>query len=120
MPLYEKASCAYAADRFADAAEYARHALSEGAAGPLRAELSCLRGESLLRSGQPEPAARAFQAVASDLPVSPYVPQALFGLVQSRRQSGDLAGAEEARARLLREYGESPWARRLSATGGGR
>ena len=50
MPLYEKASRAYAADRFADAAEYARHALSQGAAGPLRAELQCLRGESLLRS----------------------------------------------------------------------
>jgi hypothetical protein len=40
------------------------------------------------------------------------VPQALFGLVESRTSAGDPAGAEEARARLLHDFGDSPWARR--------
>jgi hypothetical protein len=111
MPLYEKASKAYAADRFTDAAEYARNALAHGALGPMRAELQCLRGESLLRAGRPEPAARAFQAV-TEMPANPYVAQALFGLVQSRSAAGDPASAEVARAQLLRDFGDSPWARR--------
>ena len=60
--LYKKASRAYEHERFADAAEYARHAVFAGPQSPLRFELLCLRGESLLRAGQPLDAAQAFDA----------------------------------------------------------
>jgi len=112
MPLYGKASRAYAAGRFADAAEYARHALSHGAKAPLRAELLCLRGESLLRAGRPAEAAQAFQSVLAESDPNPYLPQSLFGLVRSFSLSGDPDNARQARDRLLREFAGSPWAQR--------
>jgi hypothetical protein len=112
MPLYERASRAYAADRFPEAAEYARNALAHGAVGPLRAELECLRGESLLRAGDSATAARAFEAVAFEMDGNAYVAQALFGLVQARMATGDPAGAAAARDRLLRDFADSPWAGR--------
>jgi hypothetical protein len=111
-PLYERASRAYAAGRFADAAEYARHALGQGAEGALRVELRCLRGESLLRAGDAAGAAEAFQGVLTAADHGAYGAQALFGLAQARAAAGDLEGARQARERLLREYADSPWARR--------
>jgi 6-pyruvoyl-tetrahydropterin synthase related domain len=119
MPMYEKASRAYAADQFADAAEYARHALGQGATSPLRAELLNLRGESLLRSGQGELAAQAFQDVLAEPQPNPYLPQALFGAMQARLASGDAENARVARERLLREFATSPWAHRALAEGAG-
>ena len=112
MPLYDSASRAYAAGRFAEAADYARHALARGAIAPLRAELLCLRGESLLRAGQPGLAAQAFQGVLAEGEPNPYVPQALFGVVQARTATGEGEAAGAARDRLLKEFAESPWARR--------
>ena len=112
MPLYESASRAYGAGRFADAAEYARHALEQGAQAPLRAELLCLRGESLLRASQARLAAQAFQDVLAQPGPNPYVAQALFGLMQARAADGDTENARAARDRLLRDFAGSPWASR--------
>jgi len=61
--LRDQAIRAQAARRFADAAEYAR----QGAAlaqGPARAQLLCLRGESLAQDGRPEEAQQAFRLAA--------------------------------------------------------
>jgi hypothetical protein len=110
-PLYERASRAYAAGKFADAAEYARHALPGAADSPLAPELQTLRGESLLRSGQPQAAAEAFQA-AVDVKESPYGAQALFGLAAAKAAAGDPEGARVARERLQRDHAQSPWAER--------
>ena len=112
MPLYESASRAYGAGRFADAAEYARHALDQGAQAPLRAELLCLRGESLLRASQARLAAQAFQDVLAQPGPNPYVAQALFGLMQARAADGDTEHARAARDQLLRDFAGSPWANR--------
>ena len=52
--LYEQASRAYGEERWAAAAEYARHAVALlPRTEPRRAELLCVRGEALLRSGRP-------------------------------------------------------------------
>jgi tetratricopeptide (TPR) repeat protein len=112
MPLYERASRAYGESRFAEAAEYARHALGQGAIVPLRAELLCLRGESLLRAGQAGLAAQAFEEVLAQPEPNPYVAQALFGLMQGRAADGDTEQAHAARDRLLRDFAASPWADR--------
>jgi outer membrane protein assembly factor BamD (BamD/ComL family) len=112
MPLYESASRAYEAGRFADAADYARHVLSQGAIGPLRAEVLCLRGESLLRAGQAHLAAQSFQDVLAQPEPNPYVAQALFGVMQARTADGDPDHARAARDQLLRDFATSPWARR--------
>src|SRR5262249_8113676 len=115
--LYEKASRAYAEERFDDAAEYARHALSGDADSPLRAELWCLRGESLLRTGRPAEAAEAFDVVVTRIPESPYVPQALFGRSLARDASGESGTAAADRRRLADEFADTPWAKRAAALG---
>jgi tetratricopeptide (TPR) repeat protein len=111
--LYELASRAYADDRFADAAEYARHGAARVRA-PLRDELLCLRGESLLRAAQPSLALDAFEILLRESPDSPYTAQALFSGASAREAAGDAAGARADRERLLEGYPETPWARRLS------
>ena len=97
LPLYEAASRAYAEDRFADAAEYARHALTRATGSSLRPELLCLRGESLLRSGQPRLAAEAFEAVVQEGP-GPYLPQALFGAARAYAAAGNRGKRPHPRA----------------------
>ena len=111
--LYKKASRAYEHERFADAAEYARHAVFAGPQSPLRFELLCLRGESLLRAGQPLDAAQAFEEVLQGPPNDPHVPQALFSAAAAREAAGDKSGALPHRQRLLKEFGRTPWAERL-------
>jgi hypothetical protein len=113
MPLYEAASRAYGEGRFADAAEYARHALSRaGEARALRHELLCLRGESLLLADEPALAAEAFDAVAREGTGS-YLAQALSGGARAHAAVGEETEARASRERLLRDHAESPWARRL-------
>jgi hypothetical protein len=111
LPLYESASRAYADARYADAAEYSRHALSRATGSSLRPELLCLRGESLLRAGHPRLAAEAFEAVVEDGP-GPYLPQALFGNSRAHAAAGKPGEAALARERLLRDHPDTPWARR--------
>jgi hypothetical protein len=110
--LYERASRAYAEERFADAAEYARHAITRSQA-PLRDELLCLRGESLLREGEAQAALDAFSTLLSDSPQTPYAAQALFSRARAREAVGDTAGAAEDRRRLRDEHPGTPWAGRL-------
>jgi TolA-binding protein len=110
--LYERASRAYAEDRFADAAEYARHAATLAGATPQRAELLCLRGESLLRAGEPRLAAEAFDAVLRESDDGPYVPQALFGSAAAHEAVGGTEHAADARARLQLRFPDNPWTRR--------
>jgi hypothetical protein len=111
--LYEKASKAYGEDRFEDAAEYARHAADLETSSSLRAELLCLRGESLLRAGHPREAAFAFQDVVDTAAGSPYLAQALFSGALAKEAMGDALGARVDRERLRRELPLTPWAKRL-------
>jgi hypothetical protein len=118
QPLYEKASRAYAEQRFPEAAEYARNALSRARDSPLRTELLCLRGESLLRAGEARLARDVFEAALREPQPGPYLPQALFGLSQAQAASGEASDAARTRSRLLREHPDTPWARRAASEGG--
>jgi 6-pyruvoyl-tetrahydropterin synthase related domain len=111
--LYERASKAFGEDRFEDAAEYARHALDLETSSSLRAELLCLRGESLLRAAHPREAAYAFQEVVDTAAGSPYLAQALFSGAAAKEAMGDALGARADRERLRREHPLTPWAKRL-------
>ena len=117
-PLYERASRAFAAERWEDAAEYARHALSFMAPGDSRrAELLCVRGEALLQAGHARDAAEAFTRVVEDEP-GPHRPQALFSGARAREATGDAEGAAAWRRELREGYPETPWAARLDPPGG--
>ena len=112
-PLYERASRAYAAERWEDAAEYARHAIALlPSPDPRRAELLCVRGEALLRAGQAREAVEPFKVVAEGEP-GPHRPQALFSGALALEAAGDAEGAVAFRRRLREESPETPWARRL-------
>ncbi|HEY7514850.1 MAG TPA: hypothetical protein VIC87_10250, partial [Vicinamibacteria bacterium] len=115
LALYERASKALGEDRFEDAAEYARHALDLETSSSLRAELLCLRGESLLRAGHPRDAAYAFEEVVQTAANSPYLAQALFSGAEAKEAIGDTLGAAADRLRLRRELPLTPWARRLAS-----
>jgi tetratricopeptide (TPR) repeat protein len=110
--LYERASRAYAGERYSDAAEYLRHAIPR-ASPDLRTELLCLRGESLLRSGLPAAAVPEFQRLLNEAPRGPHAAQALFGLALAEEASGLAAEAVQTRQRLRQEFPDTPWARRL-------
>ena len=114
--LYERATKAYGEDRFEDAAEYARHALDRESSSSLRAELLCLRGESLLRAGHPREAVIAFQEVVDTAATSPYLAQALFWGAKAKEATGDTLGAAADRQRLSRPAPHS-WAQRLKSEG---
>ena len=115
--LYERASRAYAEERYADAAEYARIALVRPPAGA-QGELLSLRGESLLAAGQPRAAAEAFETLLGAEPRSPYTAQALYGAARARAALGEAAAARAHRERLFREFADTPWAKRARADGG--
>jgi hypothetical protein len=112
-PLYERASRAYAAERWDDAAEYARDAAALlSSPDPRRAELLCVRGEALLRAGHAREAVESFTAVVEGAP-GPHRPQALHSGALARDAAGDAPGAAAWRRQLREEYPETPWARRL-------
>jgi hypothetical protein len=112
-PLYERASRAFAAERWEDAAEYARHAAALlPSSDPRRAELLCVRGEALLRAGHAREAVEPFTLVVEGEP-GPHRPQALHSGALAREASGDGEGAAAWRRRLREEHPETPWARRL-------
>ena len=114
--LYARASRAYAAERYADAAEYLRHAIPRANDPDLRPELLCLRGESLLRSGAPEAAAPEFERALDESPGGPHAAQALFGLALAQEASGRAAAAAETRLRLRRQFPDTPWVARLGGS----
>jgi hypothetical protein len=115
--LYERASRAYAAERWEDAAEYARRATSLlPPADARRAELRCVEGEALLRAGHPREAVEPFALVVED-GQGPHRPQALFSGARAREAAGDVEGAAAWRRQLRAEYPETPWARRLEPSG---
>jgi hypothetical protein len=64
--LQAKAEGAFAEARFADAAEYARHALSGSRGTPHLGAVMMLRAEALLRAQQPRLALEAFEAVLAE------------------------------------------------------
>jgi hypothetical protein len=109
--LREKALQAHREQRFADAAEYLRHALARGGGGDRRGELLCLRGESLLKAGQPRDALAPFELLRQEQPAGPLVPRALAGEALAWEALGDRAGVESARRRLLEEFPASEWAK---------
>ncbi len=111
--LSEDASKAFAADRFAEAADRAARALELGVPSEVRAELLCLHGESLLKEGQLQDAAKAFDALLQEAPGSPYAAQALYGAVRAKEGTGNVEAAALQRQRLETEFVETPWAARL-------
>jgi len=113
--LLARASRAYSAERFADAAEYARGALTCRPPAVLQTEILSLRGESLLRDARPTEAAEAFDAAI--LLGGPHTAQSLFGSYRAHSATGDQARALAARTRLLDEFPETPWAERVLAAG---
>ena len=109
--LYESASRAYAAERWEDAAEDARRALSLlPSADPRRTELLCVQGEALLHAGHAREAVEPFRLVVED-ELGPHRPQALHSGALAREAAGDTEGAAAWRRRLLEEYPETPWVR---------
>jgi hypothetical protein len=64
--LAARAQRAYDEQRFEDAAEYARHAVSASRGDKRLADVMMLRGEALLRAGQPRRAQEAFEAVLAE------------------------------------------------------
>jgi tetratricopeptide (TPR) repeat protein len=116
--LYERASRAYAGERFADAAEYARNALALHAPVPAPGELLSLRGEAAFAAGDARAAAEAFEALLGLDPRGPYAPQALFGAARARTALGERGPASGHRDRLLREFADTPWARRMRTESG--
>jgi hypothetical protein len=116
--LYERASRAYAAERWEDAAEYARHATALlPSPDPRRAELLCVRGEALLRAGHARAAVEPFTTVAEGEP-GPHQPQALYSGALALEAADDAGGAAAFRRRLREEHPETPWARRLEPVAG--
>ena len=110
--LYERASRAYAAERWEDAAEYARGAVSLiRAPEPRRAELLCLRGEALLRAGHAREATEPLREVVEGEPDA-HRPQALYSGAVALEAAGDAEGAAAFRRRLREEYPGTPWAMR--------
>jgi hypothetical protein len=110
--LYERASRAYAAEQWEEAAEYARHAVWVVPAGDSRrSELLCVRGEALLRAGHAREAVEAFTTVVED--GGAHLAQALHSGALAREASGDVEGAAAWRRRLAAEFPETPWARPL-------
>jgi tetratricopeptide (TPR) repeat protein len=111
--LYERASRAYTAERWADAAEYARRAVALlPSAEPRRAELLCVRGEALLRAGHSRQAVEPFTLVVEGAP-EPHRAQALYSGAVALEAAGDAGTAAAFRRRLREEYAGTPWARRL-------
>lgn len=112
--LYERASRAYAEGRHSDAAEYLRQAMPLSQDPALRSEMSCLRGESLLRSGRPSDAVPEFERTLQETPQGPHAAQALFGLGEALEGSGRGEEAAETRSRLRQQFPQTPWAARLA------
>jgi tetratricopeptide (TPR) repeat protein len=113
--LYERSSRAYAAERWEDAAEYARHAtVLFPPADPRRAELLCVLGEALLRAGHAREAVEPFTLVAGE--PGAHRAQALYSGALALEAAGQPDGAAAYRRRLREEFPETPWARRLGAS----
>lgn len=112
--LYERASRAYAEGRHGDAAEYLLHAIRRSQDPDLRAEMSCLRGESLLQGGRPAEAVPEFERALQELPDGPHAAQALFGLGEAQERSGRGPEAADTRDRLRQVFPQTPWAARLA------
>jgi hypothetical protein len=116
--LDERASQAYAEERWEDAAELARHAAALlPAPDPRRAGLLCVRGEALLRAGHAREAVEPFTLVVEGGP-GPHRPQALHSGALAREAAVDPEGASAWRRQLRAEYPETPWAQRLGPPSG--
>jgi len=111
--LYERASRAYAEERWEAAAEYARDAAAllpphDGRRG----ELLCLQGEALLRAGHAREAVEPFAFVVEE--TGPHRPQALYSGALAREGAGDPDGAREWRRTLREEHPATPWAEKVA------
>jgi 6-pyruvoyl-tetrahydropterin synthase related domain len=117
--LYEKASRAFADERFEDAAEFAREAVEQGADDEegIRSELGAVQGESLLRLGRPAEALPVFDHVFEDAPSGPHAAQALFGSATALEALGQADRARTQRERLLESFPGTPWAARAGSPG---
>ena len=95
-----------------------RHAAWLASGTPLRDELLCLRGESLLRAGQPAISRlEAFGTLLAGVSrTGPYAPQALFSGALAREKVGDARGLGSGASASADTIPETPWAQRLAAT----
>ncbi len=112
--LYERASRAYAEQRWEETAELARHGAElAGNGDPRRSELLCLGAEALARAGHAHEAAYTFTTLV-DEGGGPYRAQALYSGARAREASGDAAGAAAWRRELREAHARTPWAERLA------
>ena len=81
------------------------------------AEKEFLNAEHYMRREQYDPAILYYQFVVDLYPETEFAPQALLGLYRANMEIGYDDLAEEARARLLREYPQSGAAVELEANG---
>jgi hypothetical protein len=111
--LDERASRAFAEERWEAAAEYARHVIDLiGTEDVRRNELLCLRGEALLRAGHARLAVQAFAPVV-EAGSGAHRPQALYSGALAREAAGDAEGAAAWRRSLRADHPRTPWAERL-------
>jgi hypothetical protein len=111
--LAERASRAFAEERWEAAAEYARNAIDlVGPDDVRRNEWLTLRGEALLRWGEARLAVLAFAPVVGE-GAGPYRAQALYSGALAREATGDAEGASAWRRSLRADHPHTPWARRL-------
>jgi hypothetical protein len=111
--LWKRAAQAYAQGRWQEAAEIARHGVDLAEpSDSRRSGLQCLRGEALLKAGEPRLADSAFNDVL-DAGDGPYRAQALYAGALARAAVGDAAGALGLRRELREAYPGTPWAARL-------
>ena len=81
------------------------------------AEKEFLNAEHYFRRDQYDPAILYYQFVVNLYPDTEFAPRALLGLYKANLEIGYDDLAEEARARLLREYPESEAATEIVASG---
>jgi tetratricopeptide (TPR) repeat protein len=78
--LSARAQAAQSQHRFADAAEYAQHAIARTPPGDSKDALRCLRGEALAQEGRTSEARRLFDDVLRESPNGPSAARARTGL----------------------------------------
>jgi hypothetical protein len=109
--LSRRARAACGSQRFAEAAEYARHAASRAPDAQARSGWQCLRGESLLSAGDLHGAARVLGLVLAG-PASGSTRRALQGAVRAYEAIADEDLARQLvklyRERLEREFPGQP------------
>jgi hypothetical protein len=112
VELWNRATLAYGEGRWAEAAELARYGaeLTEPS-DPRWGALQCLRGDALLKSGDPRMAKTALSTLL-DAGQGPHRAQALYLAALAHQAIGESYAAAELRRELSKDHPDTPWAAR--------